>query len=295
MIPSQFLNSIQAKNKFHAKEEEKEAKKNEEDFQEEIAMHREELELYGDDFETDDFHRPPGGVDKYEKLEWELFQEGYSEKEINDQVMPIRIDDEYYKMQKGAVYFPGCPVSIYEQTYENRKIKFLNENFNDFSEIDFVRNELSNFQNFEFYGSPKIHKEVKVSIQRSTEFLIDLATDIGYEASKINDSYQFSIDTSNGSDDSSTELPSIDKIRLLIELGVIDFLKDRSLDGLPMSANSLAKIVSKLIGAKQNTISRNINAYLNDSVSDKNYPISKNKIIEIHEIINRNKMKTRKM
>lgn len=295
MIPKEFLKSIAFQRKFETKQEEKEFAKNEKEFREEIEMHRAESELYGDDFEMEDFHRPPGGVDKYQKLERELFHEGYSDDEIFEAVMLIRVDDEYYKMQKGAVYFLGCPLSIYEQTYEIRKNEFLKENFNDFYEIDFIKAELLSFQNFKFYGSPKIHKDLKVSIERCKEFLLDMAKDIGYEFSKVSDAYKFSIGTDQSSDDVVLELPSIDKIRLLIELGVIDFLKDRSLDGQPMSANSLAKIIAKIIGVKHTTISRNINAYLNDSVRDKNYPLSENKLTEIHDIITRNKMKTRKM
>jgi len=295
MIPKEFLKSVAFQRKFETKQEEKEFAENEKEFREEIEMHRAELELYGDDFEMEDFQRPPGGVDKYQKLERELFNEGYSDEEIFESVMLIRVDDEYYKMQKGAVYFLGCPLSIYEQTYENRKNEFLKNNFNDYYEIDFIKSELSSFQNFQFYGSSKIHKEIKVSINRCEEFLLDMAKDIGYEFSKVAGVYEFCIGTDQSSDDIPLEIPSIDKIRLLIELGVIDFLKERSLDGHPMSANSLAKIVSKIIGVKHTTISRNINAYLNDSIRDKNYPLSENKLIEIHDIITRNKMKTRKM
>ena len=66
-----------------------------------------------------------------------------------------------------------------------------------------------------------------------------------------------------------SESKGIDKIRYLIELGVLDFLKTKA---IVHSNNALASAVSGITGVKQTTVQPYINAYFTDTF--KNNPLS---------------------
>ena len=72
-----------------------------------------------------------------------------------------------------------------------------------------------------------------------------------------------------------SEAKDVNKIRYLIELGVLDFLKTKA---IVHSNNALASAVSGITGIKQTTAQPYINAYFTDTV--KNNPLSNTKEME---------------
>jgi hypothetical protein len=90
------------------------------------------------------------------------------------------------------------------------------------------------------------------------------------------------------------ELPEIDlktlneKIILLYELGIIDFLIKKYPNTLKGNNNQVAELLSKIIGGK---LQPSVNALLTDNRTNKNYPKLTNKVKAIVDSLNSNENK----
>ena len=72
---------------------------------------------------------------------------------------------------------------------------------------------------------------------------------------------------------SGVELKTIkEQIRLLYDLGVIDHLVGKYPNSLNDNNNQVAKLISQIIKSPQTTTQPYVNALLNDTASDRNYP-----------------------
>jgi len=80
-----------------------------------------------------------------------------------------------------------------------------------------------------------------------------------------------------------------EQVRLLYDLGVIDFLKEKYPNTLRNSENQVSKLVSKIINANNSSIQPTVNALLSDTVN-KNYPKQTNSIKSIIDKLDANEV-----
>lgn len=81
-----------------------------------------------------------------------------------------------------------------------------------------------------------------------------------------------------------------DQIRLLYDLGIIDFLVGKYPNSLKHSQNQVSKLISKIINVNNNSIQPTINALLSDTVN-KNYPKQTTSIKSIIDNLDANESK----
>ena len=91
--------------------------------------------------------------------------------------------------------------------------------------------------------------------------------------------YSFVIDFEpHISDNNKNDLPDIElktqkeQIRLLYELGIIDFLQNKYPNSLKNNNNQTADLISKFLKIDRSSVQPTLNALLIDSASNKNYP-----------------------
>lgn len=95
----------------------------------------------------------------------------------------------------------------------------------------------------------------------------------------------------------SIDLPAIDiktqkeQIRLLYELGIIDFLQSRYPATLKVNNNQVADLLGKILKHKKVSIQPTVNALLTDNKNDKNYPKISTNIIAIIAKLDSNESK----
>ena len=100
-------------------------------------------------------------------------------------------------------------------------------------------------------------------------------------------------DFSHKTKEAEKELPEIElttqkeQIRLLYDLGVIEFLQDKFKATLENNSNQTAKLLSQILKLQQTSISPTISSLLNNNVN-KNYPKETQKTKLIIDTLNAN-------
>jgi hypothetical protein len=77
-----------------------------------------------------------------------------------------------------------------------------------------------------------------------------------------------------------------DQIRLLYDLGVIDFLRDRYKETLSNNNNQTAHLLAQILKLSKSSIQPTVNALLNDDPKNKNYPKESNETKGIIDKLN---------
>lgn len=199
----------------------------------------------------------------------------------------ISFTEEYNEFVDEGKYFIGCPFSIYKSTYSKRLENFINDNIKDLlDESHFVKTELRNTLEYNvnsLLGS-EISAQLKKSIFRRKEFLIDKLESLGFIFRILKDEYgkiisvskkgtKKEIEQESALDLSDTSLA--EKIIYLKLLGVYDFLASKK--PFNMSKNALATVISAITSEKATSIQSAINPIDNYSVSQKNNPLENDK------------------
>lgn len=106
-------------------------------------------------------------------------------------------DDDYKRLIDLQVYFYGCPLNIYTNTYKQRLNDFL-EVFNEAKEIDFIEYELNKgISKIEYVLSKVTHMKIKHSLKVRFEFLESRAFELGFVIESNEDDFKIHlIDTS---------------------------------------------------------------------------------------------------
>ncbi len=92
----------------------------------------------------------------------------------------------------------------------------------------------------------------------------------------------------------TTDLPEIElttqkeQIRLLYELGVIEFLQNKYPATLKGNNNQISKLISQILRLEQSSIQPTVNALLTDTASSRNYPKETKKTKAIIDQLNSN-------
>lgn len=202
----------------------------------------------------------------------------------------ISFTEEYNEFVDEGKYFIGCPFSMYESTYSKRLENFINDNIKDlYDESHFVKTELRDTieYNVDSLLGSEISAQLKKSIFRRKEFLIERLESIGFVFRVLKDKYgkiisvskkgiKKEIEQESALDLSDTSLT--EKIIYLKLLGVYDFLASKK--PFNMSKNALATVISAITSEKSTSIQSAINPIDNPSVSQKNNPLGKDKNVE---------------
>lgn len=187
-------------------------------------------------------------------------------------------------------YFIGCPFSIYKSTYLERLKNFINENSKDvYDESHFVKTELRDTLEYDVDSTlqGQIREQLKKSIIRRKEFLIDKLESLGFVFKVLKDEYGKIIsvgkkgikkDTEQESAVNLSDTSLAEKIIYLKLLGVYDFLVSK--EPFNMSKNSLATVISAITGGKATSVQSAINPIGNPNVSQKNNPLENDKKVE---------------
>ncbi|MFV8378823.1 hypothetical protein [Flavobacterium sp. LB3R33] len=197
---------------------------------------------------------------------------------------------EYDNNIKEGNYFIGCPFSIYESTYSKRLENFINDNIKDvYDESHFVKTELRDTLEYDVDSTlqGQIREQLKKSIFRRKEFLIDKLESLGFVFKVLKDEYGKIISVGKKGiikvieqepalDLSDTSLA--DKIIYLKLLGVYDFLASK--EPFNMSKNKLATVISLITGKNVTSIQPAINPIDNPSVDQKKNPLDNGKNVE---------------
>lgn len=109
-------------------------------------------------------------------LEYNLwYQESYCE------ILEL-FEKAVQKLDQQKIYYFGCPIRIYSETFEERKNIFLKE-FEDAKDIDFIEEELKAgiFKlPYDQYIFTKIEKKFQFSLSRRLEFLESKANELSF-------------------------------------------------------------------------------------------------------------------
>lgn len=199
----------------------------------------------------------------------------------------ISFTEEYNEFVDKGKYFIGCPFSIYKSTYSKRLENFINDNIKDLlDESHFVKTELRDTLEYNvnsLLGS-EISAQLKKSIFRRKEFLIDKLESLGFIFRILKDEYGKIISVSKkGTKTVIEQEPALDlsdtslaeKIIYLKLLGVYDFLASKK--PFNMSKNALATVISAITSEKATSIQSAINPIDNPSTIQKNNPLENDK------------------
>lgn len=192
---------------------------------------------------------------------------------------------EYQYFLKSEIFFEGCSLSVFTETYNIRLEEFLGTKF-DLLEIDFIVKQYNNLKKYKLFKfcPVDIKNQILISIRRQLEFLEERAVNLGYQIEKNETKNLFDavkIQRFSNEDEildlSDTDV--VERIIYLEKLGIINYLREKNLLGI--SNNKLASLLSAIIGKNSSTIQSYINPIGNPSVSQKNNPLTKTKKVEI--------------
>lgn len=140
----------------------------------------------------------------------------------------------------------------------------------------------------EFNCLPKIKAQIKTE-KLTNEIVNVLEGWVNEKKALMIQSIPKEIDTSN-------DLPEIDlstqreQIRLLYELGVIDFLQSKFPASLKDNNNQTAHLISQFLKLNRVSVQPTLNALLNDNSGDRNYPKKTKNVIAIIDQLNSNEL-----
>lgn len=191
-------------------------------------------------------------------------------------------EKEYCKLNETNKYFIGCKFEVYNNNYKDRLSSFLNED-SDSREQDFIENELKLITSFtpSDYAQEQLQETIKTSLKRQVYFLEDKLFQIGFTAIYDPKSSIFlktevtkhTLNAMNLNDEESLKIT--EKIVYLSELGVLDFLRNKQ--PFTSSINTLAEILSVILGEKRATLQSYLNPMFSSGVIQSNNPLINNK------------------
>ena len=145
------------------------------------------------------------------------------------------------------------------------------------TELDFTTNEIDFYNDFieKLENENHIKEEWEIeylhNCKKFKEYFIDkkrtFENSQNHPSLKINDTDE--IDFSNTT--------AVEKIIYLKELGIIEFLRDKTKVGI--SNSSLASVISGITGIKPQTIKPSLNRLSNNDTDDKNHPYYNEKTV----------------
>ncbi len=201
-------------------------------------------------------------------------------------------EKEYSNLNLKGQYFPGCRFQVYIDTYHERLLTYINNNV-DATEITFLKDELR--QNITFvcldYIPLKILEAIEHSLELQKHYLEEKIHTLGFKAiyderyySNPKDSFIVKFEKVSNNEKSNIEIlesvKATEKIIYLHELGVLDFLKNKS--PFNTDTNLLAEVLSKVLEERQTTIQSYLNPIYSPGVNQRNNPLNnpttKNKI-----------------
>jgi hypothetical protein len=202
------------------------------------------------------------------------------------------IKRELKELNDSNTFFYCCKFKTYAKTYNERLDAFLVE-FEDAESINFLQDE------FECYSKPirshevyrelnqESYKKLNFTRDKTLKFIVNQAKQIGYHINDEGDGFEkmknYNIEeikeTENFTITDLGELRGTEKILMLHELGIIDFLKTK--EPFNLSNNSLATIIGSITGEKATTIQSYLNPILSPKTIQKNNPLKSKKTLEI--------------
>lgn len=195
----------------------------------------------------------------------------------------LAFNAKYNELVERKEYFFGCPFEIYKYTYQERLDSFLNT-FLDANERDFINYELDKgILSFEYEIHGTISKTIYFSLQKRLDFLKERAVELGFEIDIFSndsksDTYIIKkIDSENTPLIDFSDSKGPEKIVMLNQLGILDFLKSKQ--PFIQSTNKLAEAISGFTGEKAGTIQSYINPMNNPTSSQKNNPMTKQNVV----------------
>jgi len=187
-------------------------------------------------------------------------------------ITQINIDEIYNKSYDSFLFANSDVVTIDGVPFLNKfeRLKRMKSSYqkvttNDvkdgliITEFDFITSELENSK-FIYCSYVKQKKQLELWIKKLNEKLVQ---PIITEPEKI---------------DTSKDLPEIElttqkeQIRLLYDLGVIEFLQNKYPATLKDNNNQTSKLLSQILKEKHTSIQPTVNHLLNNNAGDKNYP-----------------------
>lgn len=162
--------------------------------------------------------------------------------------------------KKDNIYFSFCAFSVYKKTYKNRlHISMSQDNNKIYNELEFIDSEIQYLHNLKAnFKSNFYHDELINPFDKKFKFLEEKQ-------------FKKTIPIDNNTPDLSNANAK-EKIIFLHELGILDFLKDKS--PYNTSTNKLATILSAITGIKSNTIQPYINPINNPQANQNKNPLN---------------------
>ncbi len=223
---------------------------------------------------------------EYSDIEYQNHLKAQNESS-DEHVLKEQIKREYIKQYKNFVkknqYFFGCPIEVYEHTYQERLNNFLPKN-GDSKEIDFLIKELNSIKSTTDSSPERIPEEyqekVKYSLKRQKELILEKIDLLDYDIVEENSKYSYEIrPVSNETKNSENSiLSATEKVIYLELLGVIDFIRSKANNGI--SINQLAKIIGLITGENEKTIQSYLNPMESSQANQKNNPMDKTDKVE---------------
>jgi hypothetical protein len=198
--------------------------------------------------------------------------------DILEKYINLSFEKLFLFSHENNIFFKECSFTVYESTFESRFTEYK-KTYVDTKLIDFASLEVPylthNTSSILFRMLNKINrKRVSDSTEKKFEFLTNKFKNLD---TVPKESETEPLDLS----DSKT----LEKIALLYELGIIDYLHNK--DGKPHTVNSIATVLSGITGIKAKTIQSAINPFINTHSTSKGTPAdstltkAKEKIIKL--------------
>jgi hypothetical protein len=163
------------------------------------------------------------------------------------------------------------PIIFNEAKEEILHLRFSREIENDFL-LNYINRKISDFENNEAFKECKNVPMMKLHQEGLADLLL-----VWHE---FKEWYQIEILNENINLESTIDLnlPEIElktqkeQIRLLYELGVIEFLQKKYPATLKGNNNQIAHLIAQILKFEKTSIQPTVNALLNDNATNKNYP-----------------------
>ena len=199
---------------------------------------------------------------------------------------------EYKNFHNKAIYFSGCKINVYKESYDRRLQEYLGLN-DESDELDFIKSELENiirYITFEF--APKdLQLIIKRSLEKQTDFLERKLESLGYlatyEAAIRNYRHNAGIVKLKRMDlPPAVETESLDDLELkpkekliaLHELGILEFLLANP--SLEKNVFKISKILGPILNIKPTTLNSYLNPILNELADPRNDPYNNTAQVE---------------
>lgn len=156
-----------------------------------------------------------------------------------------------------------CAANVYRNTYKERLTEFINSSQPMVSEETFINSELNLYKYLIDSQNAYLYTEIKTAFKHKIAFLY---------------SKQDSLDSISEPLTEMLDCYATEKIAILHEFGVLDFLKNQ--EAFKTTTNNLAKYLSLITGEKASTLQSYLNPIFNKHVDQSKNPLSKKEIID---------------